>query len=147
MEDVWGEDGARGGVSYKKNKRRLAVRLGKRNRQGFMGEEDCIKGIQMLSPEWPKIPCVQSEAPRPRGPAALPMRGALPRPAPAARPIRGALPRPAPAALLLGPGLLASMLLGAEGRGPDCPTLSPRPGCGSDPPSFEGVPQDALRLP
>ena len=56
MEDVWGEDGARGGVSYKKNKRRLAVRLGKRNRQGFMGEEDCIKGIQMLSPDWPKIP-------------------------------------------------------------------------------------------
>ena len=51
-----GEDGARGGVSYKKNKRRLAVWLGKRNRRGFMGEEDWNKGTQMLSLEWLKIP-------------------------------------------------------------------------------------------
>lgn len=53
---MWGEDGARGGVSYKKNKRRLAVWLGKRNGQGFMGEEDWNKSMQMLSWEWPKIP-------------------------------------------------------------------------------------------
>ena len=122
--------------------RALGINRGLRGARGT-----CCSGSTRRAGPRPPRGAVQTEAPRPCGPAALPMRGALPRPTPAARPIRGAFPRPAPAARLLGPGLLASMLPGAEGRGPDCPTLSSRPGCGSDPPSFEGVPQDALRLP
>lgn len=86
-------------------------------------------------------PCPRSRPIRgapPRGPAASPMRGALPRPAPASRPIRGVLaPPPRPCS----PALGGSPRCSREPRAA-VPTVppSPRLGCGSDPPSFEESP-------
>ncbi|XP_065791068.1 acidic proline-rich protein PRP25-like [Muntiacus reevesi] len=97
----------------------------------------------------PALPAEPSnpKRPSPPRPRSSPNQRHPSHPAPGSpsNPRRSSPPRPRdPTARRWG---LISRLPGAEGRGPDCPTLTPRPGCGSDPPPFEGVPQAAPRLP